>query len=77
MNVYEEHSTTLKKIVSDILGENASKSLVGRMHSMLDEDHKDPASLKKTCSKIEQMVGLFHGSEKAKLLNERFKSAIL
>ncbi len=75
MNVYEGRSTPLKKIVSDVLGENASRSLVGRIHALLEEDHKDLASLKKDCLKIEKMVALFHGPDKAKLLNERFKDA--
>ncbi len=75
MNVNEGHSAKLKNIVSDILGNNASKMLVSKLHSLLDENHQDLASLKNTCSKIEQMVGLFHGPDKAKILNERFRSA--
>ncbi len=77
MNVYEGHSTALKKVVNDVLGENASKMLLSRMHSMLDEDQTNPASLQNTCAKIEKMVGLFHGADKARLMNERFRNSFL
>jgi len=75
MNVYEDHSTALKTIISDVLGENASRSLVGKMYTLLDGDHKDFASLQETCLKIEKLVGLFHGPDKAKHLNARFKES--
>ena len=72
MNVYESHSTALMTIISDVLGENASRSFVGKMYSLLEEDHKDFAALKETCLKIEKLVSLFHGPDKAKLIHERF-----
>jgi hypothetical protein len=68
-------STELKKIINDILGENVSKMLLNKMHFMLDSEQEDVPSLKQTCCKIEQMVGLFHGPDKAKLLGQRFKDS--
>jgi hypothetical protein len=75
MNVYEAHSTALMTIISDVLGENASRSLVGRMYSLLNEDHKDFAALQETCLKIEKLVALFHGPVKAKHMHERLKDS--
>ncbi len=75
MNVCEVHSDALKKIVTDVLGEHASKMLLGRMHSLLDEEGRDPVALKRTCAKIEKMASLFHGADKAKVMNERFRAS--
>jgi hypothetical protein len=76
MNVYEDRATALKEIISDVLSGNASRSFVGKLYSLLDEDHKDFAAFKETCLKIEKLVGLFHGPDKAKLMHERFNAAL-
>jgi hypothetical protein len=75
MNVYKEHAMALMTIIIEVLGENASRALVGKMYTLLDEDHKDFASLKEACLKIEKLVSLFHGPDKAKHLDERFKES--
>ena len=77
MNMYEGHAMALKTIISDVLGDNASRALVGKMYALLDDDYKDFASLKDACVKIEKLVVLFHGPDKAKIMNARFKDSFL
>jgi hypothetical protein len=75
MIVHEGHPAALKKIINEVLGEDVSRMLLGRMITLLDEGNKDPLSLKNTCTKIEKMIGLLHGADKAKLVNERFRNS--
>jgi hypothetical protein len=69
-------SVELKQIVHEILGGIASNLLLNNVCALLDEDHKDSDSLKQACNKIEKMVNLFIGSDKAQLLATRFGKAL-
>jgi hypothetical protein len=66
----------LKQIVHEVIGTVASKMLLGRVYAILDEENKDPAAQKQTCSKIEKMVSLFIGPDKAQILEKRFKETL-
>ncbi|HUJ16952.1 MAG TPA: hypothetical protein VL197_03080 [Nitrospirota bacterium] len=66
----------LKQVVQDVLDTTASDMLLNRVYAILDEEHKDAASLKQACIKIERMVGLFVGEDKAQALAKQFREAL-
>ena len=66
----------LKQIVHDVLGTVASEVLLKRVYAVLDEEHKDSASLEQACIKIEKMVSLFIGADKTQTLTSRFARAL-
>jgi tagatose-1,6-bisphosphate aldolase len=58
----------LKQIVQDVLGTTASDMLLNRVYAILD--------VKQACIKIERMVGLFVGEDKAQALAKQFREAL-
>ncbi len=62
----------LKEIVREVIGKSASHTLVATACNMLDAENRDAASLKEVCVKIQKMVGLFIGTDKAHMLGKRF-----
>ncbi len=68
--------TQLKQIINEVIGSSASKTLLNSVHAILDGDCKDPASQRKACSRIEQMVSLFIGPEAGRQLEERFRETL-
>jgi hypothetical protein len=76
MQMNELQSNELKQIVSDVLGAQASKMFLGQVVTILDEKHQTVDALKNACAKIERMVSLFHGSEKARLMRQRMNESL-
>ncbi len=66
----------LKEIVKDVIGANASHTLLANVYRILEAEVKDQASGKEACAKIEKMVGLFIGADKAQALGKRLSQAM-
>ena len=76
MDMKTAKSGELKKIVHDVIGTVSSRMLINNICTLLDSDHKDLASLKEACRKIEKMVTLFIGADKAQTLAMTFDKAL-
>jgi hypothetical protein len=74
--VLMEQIAELNKIVHDVLGTKASEYLLKSVCAILEEGHKDSASLKQACTKIEKMVALFIDSASAQKLADSFSKAL-
>ncbi len=76
MGIKTAQPAELKRIVDEVLGTIASKMLLSRLHAILDEENKNADSLKQAFIKIERMVNLFVGSDKAQILEKRFRETL-
>lgn len=66
----------LKGIVQDVLGDIASEILLGKVNAALDEGSATNEGLILACTRIEKMVNLFLGTDKAKIIGQRFREAL-
>ncbi len=66
----------LKKIVHEVIGANSSKMLLNKACSIIDEEGKDYDSMKQACHKVENLVGLFVGKDKAHVMGRRFQETL-
>ena len=66
----------LNSIVQEVLGGTASKVLLGRIDSMLTDGSSSREELQQACDKIEKMVKLFIGEDKARIIGKRFKEVL-
>lgn len=68
--------TELNGIVQEVLGGIASKVLLGRIAAILAEGASTKEGLVQACTKIEKMVNLFIGADKAQVIGKRFREIL-
>ena len=66
----------LNGIVQEILGGIASKSLLGRIAVILADGSSSREGLIQACTKVEKMVNLFIGADKAQIIAKRFQETL-
>ena len=68
--------TELNGIVQEVLGGVASKVLLGRIAALLAEGSSTREGLVEACTKVEKMVNLFIGADKAQIIAKRFQETL-
>ena len=66
-----ERVDEVRTIVNEVLGGNASKIFLERIDATLSEWAEGKMTAAKACEKVQKMVGLFIGEEKARQIGDR------
>jgi hypothetical protein len=66
----------LNGIVQEVLGGIASKALLGRIAAILADGSSSREGLIQACTKVEKMVNLFIGADKAQIIGKRFRETL-
>lgn len=66
-----ERVDEVRSIIQDVLGGAASKTFLGRIDAVLNDWAEGKLTAAQSCEKVQKMVGLFIGEEKAGQIGDR------
>jgi len=67
----QERVDEVRSIVRDVLGNAASKIFLGRIDAVLNDWAGGKMTAAHACDKVQKMVGLFIGEDKARHIGDR------
>ena len=70
-DVTRERIDAVRTIVHEVLGGIASKIFLGRIDATLNEWAEGKMTAAKACEKVQKIVGLFIGEDKARQIGDR------